>query len=499
MQEKVLIGLAEESITPDKSVELRGQFYPRISQYVETPLLCTALAVKTDSEQMVIVSCDLTKIQDNLLDLIREEIKGYKDLDAEKVMINATHSHTTVGYTDKRRVQLHYSSAILEEYSGGKEYRDFAEGDDQEPEMDGDEALIFLKDRISAAIKAAWDNLHPAYYQFGFGRAAIGMCRRVVYDDGTAKMWGDTSLSNFEEMENGNDSGIEIGFIFDQNKKLEGIIANVSCPSQILEHRSFMSSDFWGKTRIELAEKFGEDVKLVTLCGAAGDMCPRDLIRWVEPETPIRDPNVIRDNPPVRRADPSMFDIKGTIKAGRRIAREIIDAYEELPEIGEMSDSAEFKHEVVKMDLPFRKVTITEYENAIEKMKEFYKNLEVDYLTFKDSARMQIYAGTVARYLDQQDRDVFPIEMHVVRFGDVAFATNPFELFLNYGNKIRARSKAMQTFLIQLCNGGYGYLPTKTAEKGSHYSAYVSSGVTGHEGGDMLVRETLARINKMFD
>jgi hypothetical protein len=88
--------------------------------------------------------------------------------------------------------------------------------------------------------------------------------------------------------------------------------------------------------------------------------------------------------------------------------------------------------------------------------------------------------------------------MHVLRLGDVAFATNPYELFLNYGNQIRARSKAKQTFLIQLCCGSKGYLPTEKAEKGGHYSAYVSSGCTGHEGGDLLVRKTLGEINKMF-
>ena len=79
-----------------------------------------------------------------------------------------------------------------------------------------------------------------------------------------------------------------------------------------------------------------------------------------------------------------------------------------------------------------------------------------------------------------------------------AIATNPFELFLDYGNQIRARSFAEQTFLIQLANGASGYLPTKKAEEGGHYSAYVSSGTVGHAGGEQLVRETLTVINRMF-
>ena len=81
---------------------------------------------------------------------------------------------------------------------------------------------------------------------------------------------------------------------------------------------------------------------------------------------------------------------------------------------------------------------------------------------------------------------------------EIVFATNSFELFLDYGNKIRARSKAQQTFLIQLCCGSDGYLPTEKAERGGHYSAYVSSGVTGHAGGDLLVRETLETIKALF-
>ena len=104
----------------------------------------------------------------------------------------------------------------------------------------------------------------------------------------------------------------------------------------------------------------------------------------------------------------------------------------------------------------------------------------------------------MARFEDQETKNIDEIEVHIIRLGNIAFATNPYELFLDYGNQMRARSKAKQTFLIQLCCGSKGYLPTEKAEKGSHYSAYVSSGVTGHVGGDMLVRKTVTEINKMF-
>ena len=70
---------------------------------------------------------------------------------------------------------------------------------------------------------------------------------------------------------------------------------------------------------------------------------------------------------------------------------------------------------------------------------------------------------------------------------------------MDYGNIIKARSLSQQAFIIQLCCGGLGYLPTEKAEKGGHYSAYVSSGYVGHEGGDVLVRKTVDEINKMWE
>lgn len=37
------------------------------------------------------------------------------------------------------------------------------------------------------------------------------------------------------------------------------------------------------------------------------------------------------------------------------------------------------------------------------------------------------------------------------------------------------------------------------AEKGGHYSGFAASGIVGHEGGDMLVRNTLKDIKEMFE
>ena len=492
----IKIGWAEESLIPDKKVSLAGQFFERISEYVESEISVTAFAVEANGEQMIMVSCDVCGVYDLPMSMAREKFAALtKEVDPKKLIMCATHTHTSLTlFKGGEASSINSAQKILEEFlPAGKKYVQHVQADDsvQTPE----EGTELLTDKIALAAYRAWQARKPAYYANEFGRAAVGMCRRVAYDDGSAQMWGDVNTANFVSLEGGNDSGIELLYTFDENKKLTGVVANIACPAQILEQRSFISADFWGRAKANIREKLGEDVYLLALCGAAGDQCPRDLVRWVDPETPIDDPNVHRPHLLERKADPSMYDISGCNRVGKRISNEIISVFEEITEL---KSEAAFKHIVLDLDVPLRKATMTEHDIAVRELKAYIAEHADRDFTFEDVAKMHVYAGLIKRFRDQQFNEVVPIEVHIVRFGDIAFATNPYELFLDYGNRMKARSYAKQTFVVQLCNGCHAYLPTEKAEKAGHYSAYISSGDTGHEGGDLLVRTTVNEINKLF-
>lgn len=492
----IKMGWAEVDITPEKGTKigLAGQFFERITDEVESKITITAFALDSGADRVVIASCDLVAVGANLHELVKEKVvKVYPEL-KDKIITNAIHTHTSYVYKRVGKNPDNAESVLKRLLPEDMEYKTLVS---TEKMLDPEIALNFLVDKISDAIITAWENRTDGYYANAFGRAVVGMNRRVCYDDGSAKMWGDTNLAEFEELEAGNDSGIEIIYTFDKNKELNGVIANIACPAQVVEHRSFISSDYWGKVKENLREHFGKNIYVLALCSAAGDMCPRDLIRWVNPETPIDDPNIHREHYIERRADPSMFDISGLKVVGRRISNELISVYEELDK-KEMKNDGILKHETLNLTLPIRRVSVAQYNDALDKMLTYIDKNRGRAMNYDDNAKMDVYAGIVARYESQQKINTFDEEIHIIRFGDIAIATNPFELFLNYGNKIRARSKAKQTFLIQLACGADGYLPTEKAEKGSHYSAYVSSGMTGHEGGNLLVGATLTHINDMF-
>ena len=494
---KVKFGWSEVDITPKKGVKisLAGQFFERITDEVESPISITALCIKTDDDYAILCSCDLVGVKDTLYKAVCEKLKKETKINPDKVTISAIHTHTSYVYAGASKFAYGNLKSILEELMPeDMSYVPLVSGEDC---MSPEEVTQFLIDKIFEAIVKAYDDAKDGYYKNGFGRAVVGMCRRVVYDDYTAKMWGEATRADFMELEGGNDSGIELIYVFDENKKLSGVVANVACPSQVVEHRSFISSDYWGKVKENLRKVYGEDLKVLGLCSAAGDQCPRDMIRWVNPETPIDDPNIDRPHYIERRADPSMFDVSGLKLVGKRISNEIISVLEEL-ENEPFMDTAELINKPIDIDLPVRKVTVSEYEHALREIEYFINKNRGRRVNFEDNAKLQVHSGVITRYRLQQENHIVTYRINVLKFGDVAICTNPFELFLDYGNRIRALSKAKQTIIIQLCNGTAGYLPTEKAERGGHYSAYVSSGTTGHEGGDMLVRKTLKEINEMF-
>jgi len=489
----IKFGWSEIDITPTEKISLVGEFFERVTNEVETPITVTAFAIESNGAQAVFCSCDLEGINESLVNHARKKLNA-PGLDPKNIIINAVHTHNSYmtanpDLAGKKKVTgVDYLSKRIPE---GCEY--IPEESDPN-QMDLVEALEFVSAKVAEAVSNAWNTRAEGLFANGFGRAAIGMCRRVCYADDTAKMWGDVDKAFFTELEGGNDSGIELLFTFDLNKKLTGVVANIACPSQVMEQRTIISSDYWGKVKILLREKYGKEVNLLALCAPAGDQCPRDLIRWVEPETPIRDPNVIREDPKVRRADPSMFDIKGTWRIGRRILHEIEDA---LADVEEYKADACFKHSVIDMKFPLRRVTESDKIQAEEKIKAFFQGkTRVNYI---DSAELHVHVGVLERYDMQKECYTVNAEVHVLRLDDIAFATSPFELFLYFGNRIRARSLAKQTFLIQLCQDSLGYLPTAKAEKHGHYSAYVASGMVGHEGGDILVSNTLDEIANLFN
>ena len=163
----------------------------------------------------------------------------------------------------------------------------------------------------------------------------------------------------------------------------------------------------------------------------------------------------------------------------------------------DIRNNVPFKHIVKEISLPVRKVTYEEVEQAKLEYDRLMKKQPID----QKSAEFRILhrnKTVIDRYEQQEKYPFYEMELHVIRLGDIAIATNPFELFLDFGLRIKARSKALQTFIVQLACSSGGYLPTAKAVAGGGYGAEITSNRVGPEGGQELVNQTVNLINGMY-
>ena len=98
-----------------------------------------------------------------------------------------------------------------------------------------------------------------------------------------------------------------------------------------------------------------------------------------------------------------------------------------------------------------------------------------------------------------ESRSAREAALTAIRLGDVAICTNPFELFTEFGIRIKARSKALQTFVIQLTGVSGMYLPTTEAVGGGGYSAEINSNFVGPAGGQVFVDQTIEAVNALWE
>ena len=163
-----------------------------------------------------------------------------------------------------------------------------------------------------------------------------------------------------------------------------------------------------------------------------------------------------------------------------------------LPVIAPAAESAPVVKKAFRMvELSPRLITKEEADTAKAQAQELLAGIGEGY-----SGLIPWHLGVVERFKNPPVS--IPVELHTLRIGDMVFASNPFELYLDYGDRIKGRSKAVQTFLVQLSAGQGTYLPSGRSG-GTGYGSVPASSIVTVEGGNRLVEESIEAINELFD
>ncbi|MGI6099221.1 MAG: hypothetical protein GX174_13410 [Lentisphaerae bacterium] len=491
------IGWASRDISTDKPVDIPGQFHIRVSRGVLDPITATALVIDNGEDLLIFVSADLVSIRAYLVEEVRALVKAREPgIPVDKIIISATHTHDGAGYYRKAIAGMATPDQVPHagiEIASSDEYRGFLAGS------------------IADAICEAYAGRQPGGVTYGYGFAAVGHSRREVYFDdlskrpgsagrpgmmvdGHAKMYGPTRDPMFSHYEAGMDPFVNLLYTFDAQGNLTGAIINVPAPSQCSEMRETLSADYWHDVREELRARHG-DIFVLPQCAAAGDLSPRIQHYYAAQQRRFALKYGAGKDTPV------------DLLQRRDIAERICAAFDEV--LGwarrEIHAALPIRHEVAVIGLSRRMITDEELANETRELEA----LEAEPFKSDGTPEEQLRHNSVlvarrnrcrrilARAGEQKTQPTCPVELHVARLGNIAFATNPFELYMDYMHRIQGRSPFEQTFVIQLTGGSTdtaGYLATERGVWGGGYSASIYCNQVSPKGGQELVEETLKRL-----
>ena len=488
------VGWAMADLTPAVPVHIAAWSFLRVSEGVMDPIMAAVLVLESVGEDgardmLIMVGCDLARAEEALCNRVRELVAELQPaIDVDKIVLNATHNHGAPCVRTAPELVAKLAERGLEVPS---EWSYYGVAPDA---MSPVGYLEFAAPRIAAAIAEAWEKRKPGGVSFGLGQAVVSHNRAVVYRDGHSQQFGQLDRPDFSHIEGYEDHSVSLLYTWNGKGELTGVVVNVPCAAW--GKGTQLTADFWHETRNELRRRFGESLHVLQQVASSAE-------QW---------PTVLVDS----RAHGRMMEMTGR-SWREEIAVRLANAVESI--LPYMRDNIEweprFAHRVEQVKLSRLRVT----EETAEGRRQEFERLLVEYGKMREAieANPEIHeqprwfekisgvywrlarAARVVRMFELQEAEpTLPVRLHVVRIGDMAIATHPVALYLDFGIQIRARSKAVQTFTVQTADGHHRYLPTERSLAGSAYGAVPESLEFGPQGGQELVEETVRLIESLW-
>ncbi|TWT73226.1 LamG-like jellyroll fold domain-containing protein [Allorhodopirellula solitaria] len=403
-------GAAVVDASPDRyPVLVNGGMTSRSADRVVTPISARAIVFDDGEQRIGIVVVDSCMMPRPLLDEAKAFAAEQTELRPDRILISATHTHTAPA-----------SMGCL--------------GTDADANY-----LPVLREQIVAALVAAENNLEPARVGWGVGDAAaytalrrwIRRPDRVVEDP-----FGNPTVrasmhagANWDDVTG--ESGPE-----DPDLSLISVQAKDGRPIAVLANFSMhyfgaadaLNADYFGlfcnglQSRIETAPDEDRPPFVAIMShGCSGDIWRRD---YTEPAD--------------SRPEPTIESYAADLTDIAMATYEAID-YQEPEDLAMAETRFELKYRVpTKQRLEWAQRIVDEMGDRLPK------------------TRPEIYAREQVFLHQWQSTEVV---VQALRIGDIGIASTPTETYALTGLKLKLQSPLSKTMVIELANGGDGYIP----------------------------------------
>jgi hypothetical protein len=417
-------GAVAVDITPVKlPVLVNGGMLSRSVEKVNTRIHARAIVLADGKEQLVIVVVDSCMMTRPLLDEAKALAQKRTGIPANRMLISATHAHSTPA-----------SMGCL--------------GTDPDPAY-----VPFLRDKLVEAIAAAQAAMEPARIGFAKGDAAdftalrqwIRRPDRIVEDPFGNK----TVRANMHAGRNWDDVTGEAG-PKDPDLSLISIQSRDGRPLAVLGNFSMhyfgdkdISADYFGLFSEGLKQRLapGDAPGKPAFVGIMSHGCSGDIYR-----TDYKIPEKDRPKPTIDEYTNGLLDIAMTAYKGIR--------YRDDPDLAMAERRMTLNYRVPdRQRLEWAQRIVTEMGDRLAKTPtEVY-------------AREQILL---------HERQKTEIVVQALRIGDIGIATTPCETYAVTGLKIKAASPLPHNMVIELTNGGDGYIPPPEQHPFGGYNTWVA-------------------------
>ena len=411
------IGSAQMDITPTMPFLMGGSFKKFQSRVVLDPLMASCVVADDGSESVAYVSCDIGTMPRFLAMEIREKAARDTGIPAGSIHVMTTHNHS--GPTTRTS-------------------RDAPLADDDEATLAQVEAMRQkLVDDIAASVIEAHSRLAPARMGYGRGRFDGGASnRRFIMSNGRSRMHGGErdGLKRLKP-EGPADKEVQVVWFEDAERRPVAVMVNYTSHVTNFYGKDTASADFPGVMRSVLQGVLGEDVPVLYLQGACGNIMCQEIgnpRNETLPDRAMRIGRGLAGEALKIMADHCVRDVDARVAACSRT-----------------------------LEIPYRDVPPMPFDKA-EETWAYYKNHWEEFLALDLEERAHLNS-TLRIAGHKKLAPAEETEIAAFAIGDVFFVTNPAELFVEFQLDIKERFRGRKVIVTELTNGWIGYVPTQVA------------------------------------
>jgi hypothetical protein len=424
------VGYAETDITPDIGMEQPGGYGKAFHQHFHDACKVRASVFDDGSKRVALVGTDTLMIPRHLVLRVRDAIERKSGIHGDAILIGASHSHSSGPVGMVQPGEYDHASKFVQELA-------YEKSSAADPKF-----LKYVEDQIISAVLQANGKRRELACGVGSGyEKEAAFNRRFRMKNGRTQTHPRQGNPNIIRPAGPTDPEVGVIGTFDDDGNLVGCIVNYACHATTSPGGTSANWIYYLEKTIRGV--FGEDVVVVFLAGANGD------ITQVNNLSPHVNPG--------REEWARMV--------GSRVGAEAVKVLASM-HTGPMGpvDSA---LEVLK--IPRRTPSSEHLKRALELAKRDRESVDRTEWTFAKETVM--LDALIAK------TPVVNTEVQVVQVGPAVFVSNPAEYFVEYGLDIKKRSRFPFTYPVELANGCVGYVPTEEAlsETGGGYETRLTS------------------------